>query len=69
MHASGDVDASATSGAGFIARNETSGVVENCYATGNVNSYVYAGGFASENAGKISKETLAKVKKAMKLDY
>ena len=54
-HASGDVDASATSGAGFIARNETSGVVENCYATGNVNSYVYAGGFASENAGKISK--------------
>ncbi len=54
-YATGDVDASASSGGGFVARNETSGVVENCYATGNVNSYVYAGGFVSENTGKISK--------------
>ena len=54
-HATGGVDASASSGGGFVARNETTGIVENCYATGNVNSYVYAGGFAGENAGKISK--------------
>jgi len=54
-HATGGVDASASSGGGFVARNETTGIIENCYATGNVNSYVYAGGFASENAGKISK--------------
>ena len=54
-YATGDVDASASSAGGFVARNETSGIVENSYATGNVNCYVYSGGFAGENAGKISK--------------
>lgn len=53
-YATGDVDVTASSGGGFVARNETSGIVENCYATGNVNGYVYLGGLAGENAGKIS---------------
>lgn len=53
-HALGNVDAASASGGGFVARNEATGVIENCYATGNVNCYVYTGGFAGENTGKIS---------------
>ena len=53
-HALGKVDVTSASGGGFVARNEATGVIENCYATGNINGYVNTGGFAGENVGKIS---------------
>lgn len=54
-YATGDVDESAATAGGFVAKNETTGILENCYATGNINGYVNLGGFAGENTGKISK--------------
>lgn len=53
--ATGSVDATAATGGGFVARNDTSGIIEKSYSTGNVNCYVNTGGFAGENVGKISK--------------
>ena len=53
-YATGSVDATASSAGGFVAKNDTSGVVEKSYSTGNVNCYVNTGGFAGENTGKIS---------------
>ena len=54
-YATGDVDESASTAGGFVAKNETTGILENCYATGNINGYVNLGGFAGENTGRISK--------------
>lgn len=53
-HAVGSVDFTGASAGGFVARNEPGGKIDNCYATGNVNGYNYAGGFAAENNGEIS---------------
>ena len=53
-HAEGNVEFTGASAGGFVAKNDTSGVIDDCYATGNVNGYNYAGGFAGENSGKIS---------------
>ena len=53
-HAEGNVESTGTCAGGLVARNETSGNIDNCYATGNVNGYFYVGGFAGENSGKIS---------------
>ena len=54
-YSTGDVDETASSGGGFAAHNYKDAVIENCYATGNVNGYVNLGGFVGENSGKISK--------------
>lgn len=53
-YATGSVDATASTAGGFVAKNDTSGIVEKSYSTGNVNCYVNTGGFAGENWGKIS---------------
>lgn len=53
-YATGSVDATASTAGGFVAKNDTSGIVEKSYSTGNVNCYVNTGGFAGENMGKIS---------------
>ena len=53
-HAEGNVEFTGASAGGFVAKNETSGKIDSCYATGNVNGYNYAGGFAGENNGTIS---------------
>lgn len=53
--AKGSVDATAAAGGGFVARNDTSGIIEKSFSTGNVNCYVNTGGFAGENVGKISR--------------
>lgn len=53
-HAEGNVEFTGASAGGFVAKNETSGSIDYCYATGNVNGYNYAGGFAGENNGSIS---------------
>ena len=52
-YAEGNVEFTGASGGGFVARNETDGNINYCYATGNVNGYNYAGGFAGENNGNI----------------
>ena len=53
-YATGSVDATASTAGGFVAKNDTSGIIEKSYSTGNVNCYVNSGGFAGENWGKIS---------------
>ena len=52
-HSDVNVEYTGVSGGGFVSRNEPEGTIENCYATGNVNGYHYAGGFAAENGGII----------------
>lgn len=53
-HAEGNVEFMGSNAGGFVARNEPKGIIDECYATGNVNGYNYAGGFAGENDGSIS---------------
>ncbi|MEG1509031.1 MAG: hypothetical protein RR454_01115 [Clostridia bacterium] len=48
-------------GAGFVARNDSAGVVESCYSIGNavvnasgINAKSFAGGFVANNMGKVT---------------
>jgi len=54
-HAEGDVDFSAAEAGGLASKNFEEGVIENCYATGNVvGTSSVAGGLVADNYGKIS---------------